>query len=60
MNVDEFVESQNWDGKEKSLSSRHREFRGIRSTYVRRSEHEMKRNAEIGLFTLPSMLQKHI
>jgi len=26
----------------------------MRSTYVRRSEHEMKRNAEIGLFTKPS------
>jgi purine-nucleoside phosphorylase len=28
----------------------------MRSTYVRRSEHEMKRDAEIGLFTKPSML----
>jgi len=28
----------------------------MRSTYVRRSEHEMKRNAEIGLFTKPSRL----
>jgi hypothetical protein len=26
----------------------------MRRTYVRRSEHEMKRNAEIGLFTKPS------
>jgi len=26
------------------------------STYVRRSEHEMKRNAEIGLFTKPSKI----
>jgi hypothetical protein len=29
----------------------------MRRTYVRRSEHEMKRNAEIGLFTKPSMLE---
>ena len=27
-------------------------------TYVRRSEHEMKRNAEIGLFTKPSSLSR--
>jgi len=26
-------------------------------TYVRRSEHDMKRNAEIGLFTTPSMIK---
>jgi hypothetical protein len=26
----------------------------MRRTYVRRSEHEMKRNAKIGLFTKPS------
>jgi len=37
-------------------SSRRREFRGMRRTYVRRSEHEMKRNAEIGLFTKPSKI----
>jgi len=30
----------------------------MRRTYVRRSEHEMKRNAEIGLFTKPSKLLK--
>jgi hypothetical protein len=35
---------------------RRREFLGMRRTYVRRSEHEMKRNAEIGLFTKPSKL----
>ena len=28
----------------------------MRRTYVRRSEHDMKRNAEIGLFTKPSTL----
>jgi hypothetical protein len=33
-----------------------REFRGMRRTCVRRSEHEMKRNAEIGLFTKPTTL----
>jgi len=32
----------------------------MRRTYVRRSEHEMKRNTEIGLFTLSSMLQNYI
>ena len=51
---DKLVKSQNWDGNVKSSSSRRREFRGMRRTYVRRSEHEMKRNAEIGLFTKPS------
>jgi len=39
-----------------NASSRRREFRGMRRTYVRRSEHEMKRNAEIGLFTKPSKI----
>jgi len=53
---DELVKNQNWDGMVKSSSSRRREFRGMRRTYVRRSEHEMKRNAEIGLFTKPSYL----
>ena len=47
------VDVQNWDGKVKRSSSRRREFRWMRRTYVRRSEHEMKRNAEIGLFTKP-------
>jgi len=33
----------------------------MKSTYVRRSEHEMKRNAEIGLFTKPSnLIQKNL
>jgi hypothetical protein len=54
--IDEFVKSQNWDGKVKSSSSRRREFRRMRRTYVRRSEHEMKRNAEIGLFAKPSVI----
>jgi hypothetical protein len=52
--LDELVKSQNYDGFVISSSSRRREFRGIRRTYVRRSEHEMKRNAEIGLITKPS------
>ena len=39
-----------FDGKVKSSSSRGREFRGTRSTYVRRSEHGMKRNPETGPF----------
>jgi hypothetical protein len=54
---DELVKSHNRDGKIKSSSSRGREFRGMRRTYVRRSEHEMKRNAEIGLFTKPSNIK---
>ena len=28
----------------------------MRRTYVHRNEHEMKRNAKIGLFTKPSLL----
>jgi len=36
---------------------RRREFRGMRRTDVRRSEHEIKRNAEIGCFTKPSMIE---
>ncbi len=55
-NIDSFVKSQNLDGKVKNSSSRRREFRRTRCTYVHRSEHEMKRNAEIGLFTKPSIL----
>jgi len=46
------------DGKVKSSSSRRREFRRMRRNYVCRSEHEMRRNAEIRLFTKQSnMLQ---
>jgi hypothetical protein len=30
----------------------------MKRTYVRRSEHEMKRNAEIGLSALPSIFNK--
>ena len=56
INVYKLVKSQNWNGKVKSSSSRRREFRGMMGTYVRRSEHEMKRNAEIGIFTKPSIL----
>jgi hypothetical protein len=54
--IHKLVKIQNRDGKVKSSSSRGREFRGMRHTNVRRSEHEMKRNAEIGLFTKPSGL----
>jgi hypothetical protein len=56
INFDKSVKSQNLDGNVKGSSSRRREFRGMRRTFVRRSEHEMKRNAEIGLFTKPSTL----
>jgi hypothetical protein len=56
LNLDKLLKSQNLDGKVKSSSSRRREFCGMRRTDVRRSEHEMKRNAEIGLFTKPSTL----
>jgi hypothetical protein len=54
----ELVKSQKRDGNVKSSSSRRREFRGMRRTYVRRSEHGMKRKAEIGLFTLPSKINR--
>ena len=61
LKLDELVKSQNLDGKVKSSSSRRCEFCGMRRTYVRRSEHEMKRNAEIGLFTKPSnLIQKNL
>ena len=43
-----------WQSKKFKFKAR--EFRGMRRTYVRRSEHEMKRNAEIGLFTKSSKL----
>jgi hypothetical protein len=52
--LDELVKSKNYDGFVKSSSSRRRELLGIRRTYVRRSEHEMKRNAGIGFFTKSS------
>ena len=54
--IDELVKSQAWDGKVKSSSSWRRDFREMRRSYVRCSEREMKRNAEIGLFTKPSRL----
>jgi len=53
LTLDELVKSQK-DGKVKNSSSRRREFCGMRRTYVHRSEHERKRNEEIGLFTKPS------
>ena len=53
LNIISFVKNQNSDGKVKNPSSRRRKFRGMRRTYVCRSEHEMKRNAEMGLFTKP-------
>jgi hypothetical protein len=55
-NIGGFIKNKNVDGKVKTPSSRRREFRGMMRTYVRRSEHEMKRNAEIGLFTKPCLL----
>ena len=55
-NYDEIVKNHRQDGKVKSSSSRRREFRGMRRTDVRRSEHQIKRNAEIGLFTKPSIM----
>ena len=53
---DKLVKNQHGDGNVKSSSSRRREFCGMRRTYDRRSEQEMKRNAEIGLFTKPSRI----
>ena len=59
--IGELVKNQNRDGKVKSL--RRREFREYRyrgtrrvRTCVRRNEHEMKRNTEIGFFTKSSKL----
>jgi len=53
LSIDKLVKRRNCDGEVKSSSSRRREFRRMRRTFVRRSEHEMMRNAEIGLFTKP-------
>jgi hypothetical protein len=39
------------DGFVKSPSSRRANLSGVRRTYVRRSDFEMQRNAEIGFFT---------
>ena len=46
------------DGFVKSSRSRRALFRFVRRTYVRRSKHEMKRNADIGLFTESSELMR--
>jgi len=51
---DNIVKSPISDGFEKSSRSRRGLFRFVRRTYVRRSKHEMKRNADIGLFAEPS------
>jgi hypothetical protein len=45
------------ENKLKCSGSRRREFRGMRSAYLRLSKHEMKRNAKIGLFTKPSKIE---
>jgi len=61
MNVDELIKVEIETAKKKIKFPLHkygikrrREFRGMRRAYARRSEHEMKRNIEIGLFSLPS------
>jgi hypothetical protein len=51
---DESEKSQNPDGFEKSAKFKARKSRGVRRTTVRRSDFEMQRNAEIGLFAEPS------
>jgi hypothetical protein len=52
--ADEGVKSQNPDGFEKSAKLRRANLSGVRCTYLRRSDFEMQRNAEIGLFAEPS------
>jgi len=56
--LNELAESQYCGGKVKSSSSGRREFRGKRRSDVRRSEHEIKRNAKTGLFAKPSSLKE--
>ncbi len=66
MKLNNFVKSQNYDGKVKSSKFKACEFRGIPLTRypkgaynrVRRNDNEMKRNAEVGLFTKPSILTR--
>jgi hypothetical protein len=53
--IDEPVRQKS-DGFEKSSSSRRANLSGVRRTLVRRSDFEMQRNAEIGLFAEPSKL----
>jgi hypothetical protein len=53
---DEPVKSQKRDSFVKRSSSRRANLSGVRRTYVRRSDIEMQRNAEIGLFTELSLL----
>jgi hypothetical protein len=48
---DEPVKSQNPDSFVKRSSSRCANLSGVGRTYLRRSDFEMQRNAEIGLFT---------
>jgi hypothetical protein len=48
---DEAVKSQKPDGFVERSSSRRVNLSGVRRTYVRRSDFEMQRNAEIGLST---------
>jgi hypothetical protein len=52
--LDEAVKSQNPDGFAKSPSLRRANLSGVRRNNVRRSDFEMRRNAEIGLFAKPS------
>jgi DNA-directed RNA polymerase subunit RPC12/RpoP len=60
VNIDEPVKSKNPDGFEKSAKLRRANLSGVRRTYLRRSDFEMQRNAEIGLFAEPSILKETI
>jgi hypothetical protein len=61
-----FTKNQNPTAKKKvqvpphniSGIKRRRDFSGMRCTYVRRIEHEMKHNIGVGLFSKPSIFNK--
>ena len=54
--VEEEIKNRDSEGFEKSAQFKARKSRGVRHTPVRRSDFEMQRNAEIGLFAEPSRL----
>ena len=55
-NYDETVKKSEWDGFEKSLNSRCENFVIMRRTYRTLNDYEMQNNAEVGLFTKPSII----
>ena len=60
LNIDDPVKSPNLDGFVKSSNSRRANFVIMRRTYRTLNDCEMQHNAEVGLFTRPSILTKNI